>query len=92
MKRKRESALHHRLTRFNFEVYRRYLTSHDVELICINDKKIPKTYEEELVEDLLTLMASFSAKLYGKRSSENRKKSLKLEASKNKIPAEIWHN
>lgn len=31
-------------------------------------------YEQELVEDMLTLMSSFSNKIYGKRSAENRKK------------------
>jgi predicted site-specific integrase-resolvase len=33
-----------------------------------------KRYEDELVEDMLTLMSSFSNKIYGKRSAENRKK------------------
>jgi len=37
-----------------------------------------KSYEQELVEDMLTLMSSFSNKIYGKRSAENRKKK-KLE-------------
>lgn len=31
------------------------------------------TYEQELVSDILSLMASFSAKIYGKRSAENRR-------------------
>jgi predicted site-specific integrase-resolvase len=35
---------------------------------------IGKGFEQELVEDILSLMASFSAKIYGKRSSQNRKK------------------
>jgi predicted site-specific integrase-resolvase len=35
---------------------------------------LPKSYEAELVEDMVSLMASFSAKVYGKRSAENRKK------------------
>ena len=34
----------------------------------------PKSYEAELVEDILALMASFSTKLYGRRSAERRKK------------------
>ena len=33
-----------------------------------------KSYEQELVEDMLTLMSSFSNKIYGKRPAENRKK------------------
>jgi len=32
-----------------------------------------KTYQEELVEDMLTLTSSFSNKIYGKRSAENRR-------------------
>ena len=36
-----------------------------------------KAYEQELVEDILSLMASFSAKIYGKRSSQNRRKAEK---------------
>ena len=34
----------------------------------------------ELVEDMVSLMASFSAKVYGKRSAENRKRK-KAEAA-----------
>lgn len=30
---------------------------------------LPKTYEAELVEDMLSLMSSFSARIYGKRSA-----------------------
>lgn len=32
-----------------------------------------QSFEAELVKDMLTLMASFSAKIYGKRSANNRK-------------------
>jgi predicted site-specific integrase-resolvase len=31
------------------------------------------------MEDILTLMASFSAKIYGKRSHQNRKKKKEIE-------------
>jgi predicted site-specific integrase-resolvase len=40
-----------------------------------------KSYESELVEDILSLMASFSAKIYGRRSHKNRQKAEKVEAS-----------
>ena len=40
-----------------------------------------KGFEQELVEDILYLMASFSAKIYGKRSSQNRRKAEKVEVS-----------
>jgi len=35
---------------------------------------VDKYFENELVEDILSLMASFSAKIYGKRSHQNSKK------------------
>jgi predicted site-specific integrase-resolvase len=35
---------------------------------------LPKSYEAELVEAMLSLMSSFSARVYGKRSAENRRK------------------
>ena len=61
-----------RLTRFNFEFLAAFFKSHGVEIEWINDV-LGKTYEQELVEDMLTLMSSFSNKLYGKRSAEMRK-------------------
>jgi len=32
-----------------------------------------KTYEQELVNDMISPMSSFSSKIYGKHSAENRK-------------------
>lgn len=61
-----------RLTRFNFNVYQTFFESHGVTIECI-DEVLPKSYEAELVEDMISLMASFSAKIYGKRSAERRK-------------------
>lgn len=62
-----------RLTRFNFGVYERYFKSHGVVVEYAEDKT-NKTYEQELVDDMISLMSSFSSKIYGKRSAENRKK------------------
>lgn len=33
---------------------------------------VDNTFEEELVPDIVSLMASFSVRLYGKRSSRNK--------------------
>ncbi|MFM9156803.1 MAG: hypothetical protein ACKOPK_02545 [Dolichospermum sp.] len=33
------------------------------------EETLPKTYEAELVEDMLFLMSSSSARIYGKRSA-----------------------
>jgi putative resolvase len=62
-----------RLVRFNFNLLKKYFESFGVEVEVIEDI-LPKSYESELVEDMLSLMSSFSARIYGKRSAENRKK------------------
>jgi len=62
-----------RLTRFNFKIYERYFKSLGVEIIII-EQTLPKSYEAELVEDIMSLVASSSSKVYGKRSAENRRK------------------
>lgn len=62
-----------RLTRFNFGVYKEFFEAFGVEIEKVEDV-LPKSYENELVEDMISLMSSFSAKVYGKRSAENRKK------------------
>ena len=61
-----------RLTRFNFEIIRKLAKGFNVDIEII-DIELNKTFEEELVSDIVSLMASFSARLYGKRSSRNRK-------------------
>ena len=62
-----------RLARFNFNIFQRFFESHGVTVEWI-DNVLPKSYEAELVEDMVSLMARFSAKVYGKRSAENRKR------------------
>ncbi len=62
-----------RLSRFNFGVYERFFASHGVTIEWMDSGK-SKTYEEEMVDDMISLMSSFSSKIYGKRSAENRKR------------------
>jgi predicted site-specific integrase-resolvase len=62
-----------RLTRFNFAIYQRFLNSHGVDVVIL-EETLPKSFEAELVEDIMSLVASTSSKIYGKRSAENRKK------------------
>lgn len=62
-----------RLTRFNYKLYERYFKSLGVEVVIV-EETLPKSYEAELVEDIMSLVASSSSKVYGKRSAENRKK------------------
>ena len=62
-----------RLSRFNYNIFKVFFESYGVVIECI-EAKLPRSFEDELVDDMLTLMASFSAKIYGKRGAENRKK------------------
>jgi putative resolvase len=62
-----------RLARFNFNIFQMFFQSHGVKVEWL-ENVLPKSYEAELVEDMVSLMASFSAKVYGKRSAENRKR------------------
>lgn len=73
-----------RLTRFNFQFLEDFFVSHQVKIEWMEDV-LGKSYEQELVEDMLTLMSSFSNKIYGKRSAENRKKK-KLEKLVSGVP------
>lgn len=54
--------------------------------LCGHEKEnvLPKSYEAELVEDMISIMSSFSARIYGKRSAENARK--KKEAKQQDAP------
>lgn len=60
-----------RLTRFQYKFIEMMYKSYDVEIIYIEKNDV--TQEEDLVTDIVSLMASFSGKIYGKRSAERRK-------------------
>ncbi|MEM3832516.1 MAG: IS607 family transposase [Thermoprotei archaeon] len=59
-------AYEDRLTRFGFETLRKMFSVFGTEIEVINHEK--KTPHEELVEDLITIVAHFAGKLYGMRS------------------------
>lgn len=61
-----------RLARFMVGFLHEFFKSHDVDIEWMSEI-LGKSYEQELVEDILSLMSSFSNKIYGKRSAENRK-------------------
>lgn len=58
-----------RLTRFGYSYLERYFDQFGVSVSVIEDET-DKSAEQELVDDLLKLVASFSGKLYGMRSSK----------------------
>ena len=60
-----------RLTRFGFKTLEEFFKSYGTEIVVINKEE--KTPQEELVEDLITIISYFAGKLYGMRSHKYRK-------------------
>lgn len=56
-----------RLTRFGYELIEQICLLHHTKIIVLNKQK-NKSPEQELTDDLLALLISFSGKLYGRRS------------------------
>lgn len=61
-----------RLIRFGYELIEQVCMHHDVVIEVINQTE-DKTYEQELVEDMLSIVTVFSSRLYGSRSHKNKK-------------------
>ena len=61
-----------RLIRFGFELMEQLCSIYNVKIEIINLTD-DKSYEEELVEDVLSVITVFSAKLYGARSYKSKK-------------------
>jgi putative resolvase len=66
-----------RLTRFGFEYLERLLKVHEVEIVVLGSSKV-KTPHEELIQDFLSLLASFSGKYYRLRGHQQKKDFLKV--------------
>ena len=63
-------AYEDRLTRFGFETLKRVFSAFGTEIEVINHEE--KTPQEELVEDLITIVSHFAGRLYGLRSHRYR--------------------
>lgn len=61
-----------RLTRFQYNLIEFFFNSYGVEIELLDKKEY--TEQEELVNDMMMLIASFSGRLYSARAKENRKK------------------
>ncbi|MFP3234142.1 MAG: IS607 family transposase [Sulfolobaceae archaeon] len=60
-----------RLVRFGFEIIEEICKAHNCELVVLN--KEDKTPEQELIEDLISILLSFSEKLQGMRKEKVKK-------------------
>lgn len=61
-----------RLTRFQFNFIRKLFMSYGCEVVILNGTDVSN--EEELAADMMSLLASFSGKFYGRRSVGRREK------------------
>ncbi len=65
-----------RLTRFGFRYFQTICDAHQTEIVVLKsqDDQEKKSCEQELVEDMMSMIASFSGRLYGSRSGKNKRK------------------
>ena len=57
-----------RLARFGIEYIKEFFEKHGVNLIVVEERE--KSPEEELVEDLISIVVSFAGRIYGKRGAK----------------------
>lgn len=62
-----------RLARFGFEYLRTMCEMHGTKIIVVKDVDAKKSIEQELMKDIMSLMAPFSGKLCGMRSKKMEK-------------------
>ena len=62
-----------RLTRFGFHYLETMFLAHGTNIIVVKDIGEERSVQKELVEDMMSLIASFSGKLYGMRSRKGKK-------------------
>lgn len=61
-----------RLTRFQYNLIERFFNSYGVKIEIVDDKDYSQ--QDELVNDMMMLIASFSGRLYSLRAKENARK------------------
>jgi putative resolvase len=60
-----------RLTRFGFEYLRRYFASHGASIVVARQPAM-RSMQDELVEDLIAIVTSFSGRVHGMRGSHGK--------------------
>lgn len=79
-----------RLARFGLEYLKAYLEAFGARLVVLNgevDQEHPEDLQRELAEDLVAIVSSFAARVYGKRGSVSRMRA----GRKRRPPAEGEH-
>ena len=63
-----------RLTRFGFHYLETMFKEQGVEIVIVKQQQDERSVEQELTDDMMSLIASFSGKLYGLRSKKKQEK------------------
>ncbi len=61
-----------RIARYGFETFVALCKNFGVEVLVLKDKE-EQTFEEEMVDDIISLVTSYSARIYGKRGGKKKK-------------------
>jgi len=61
-----------RLSRYGFDTFKSYCDTYKVDIVVIEDNE-KKIFEQELAEDIVALVTSYSARLYGRRGGRPKK-------------------
>lgn len=72
-----------RLTRFGFNYLENICNKFNVKINVIKDDIQENSVEQELIKDIMALMASFSSKLYSLRAKESRVKKNERKSKRN---------
>ena len=59
-----------RLARFGFEYLKFFMESFGVELVVLNGRENEEDINRELAEDLIAIVTSFAARIYGNRGAK----------------------
>lgn len=74
-----------RLTRFNFDMLEHIFKCFGTQIVVLNDSLDNRTYEQELTEDLISIIHYFTMKSYSHRRKLNKiRKELESECKNNK--------
>lgn len=74
-----------RLTRFGFHYLETMFNEQGVEIVIVKQKTEEISVDQELMNDMMSLIASFSGKLYGMRSKGKHGKRTKKESNNEKL-------
>lgn len=67
-----------RLTRFMFDIFNEFFISYGVEIVIV-EQDLPKSFENELVTDIVSLMTSFTATLHSRRKRQSKEYRKRME-------------